>query len=418
METASLADYYFEGPEKCLEVWFKPNVDVAYTLAEPPMSIGEYPRIGLRQVPLSLWVALLSDVHCTILSSHHDEYQDSYVLSESSMFITPYRFILKTCGQTTLLLALPKLIKYATGVGMHAIQEMFFSRHHLGRPEEQRFPHKTFDDEVRYLDKYFAGSAFSLGRINNNDTCYLYTLDHEEPIVTPMHNADMFTPPATPPQADSETELCDDDSNANSNANANASSDDNSSTTSNDMTAVPDQTLEILMHELDPTAMQAFYKTDAVANFEQATALSGINTLFPDAKLDGHLFEPCGYSVNGMIGPYYFTIHITPQPEFSFASFETNVPMSDYSDLTSRVLSIFRPGRSTLTVMANHTAAWPASVPRSITDYGTQDIQQHHLAQYTIVYARLCRSDQIRQGSPTAVGRSKPLLQSLVEVPA
>ena len=118
-----------------------------------------------------------------------------------------------------------------------------------------------------------AGSAFSLGRINDKDTCFLYTLDSEGAV------------------------------------------------------PVADQTLEILMFELDPAAMQVFYKSDEVSTFAKASALSGIEDLFPDAVLDGFLFEPCGYSVNGIMGEHYFTIHVTPQEEFSFASFETDIPI-------------------------------------------------------------------------------------------
>lgn len=353
MEAFSSADYFFEGPEKNLEVWFHPTAAAATcTLAVPPMNLGqgEYERHGLRLVARSLWEELLKDVHCTILSSYHDEHMDSYVLSESSMFVTPYRFILKTCGQTTLLHALPKLLEYAKGVGLPDIQEMFFSRHHLGRPEEQHYPHKSFSDEVEYLDRYFDGKAFSLGRINDNDTCYLYTLDNHHDFVP------------VPEQAD--------------------------------------QTLEILMSELDPAAMVPFYKSDTVTNFEQSSVMSGISALFPEAKLDGHLFEPCGYSVNAMIGPYYFTIHITPQPGFSYASFETDYPLEDYSELTSRVLAIFRPGRSTVTVMANHAARYPARVPRQLEDYVAHDVQHQELAQYKIVYARLRKASAERRATP------------------
>lgn len=364
MEAFSSAQYFFEGPEKNLEVWFHPTAAATYTLAHPPMNQGQtdYERRGLRLVPRCLWEDLLKDVHCTVLSSFHDEHMDSYVLSESSMFVTPYRFILKTCGQTTLLHALPKLLQYAAGVGLTDIQEMFFSRHHLGRPEEQHYPHKSFNDEVEYLDRYFDGKAFSLGRINDNDTCYLYTLDnHHESLPVPEQ---------------------------------------------------ADQTLEILMSELDPMAMKPFYKSDTVTNFEQASLMSGISALFPEAKLDGHLFEPCGYSVNAMMGPYYFTIHITPQPGFSYASFETDYPLADYSELTSRVLAIFRPGRSTVTVMANHAVAHPARIPRQLPGFVTHDIQHQELAQYKIVYARLRKASEERRPSPPRLGVRDMLVQS------
>ena len=62
----------------------------------------------------------------------------------------------------------------------------------------------------------------------------------------------------------------------------------------------------------------------------------GIDALFsPDeTSLDSFGFEPCGYSANAVIGTGlpesnggYFTIHVTPEEGWSFASFECNVPL-------------------------------------------------------------------------------------------
>jgi S-adenosylmethionine decarboxylase len=47
------------------------------------------------------------------------------------------------------------------------------------------------------------------------------------------------------------------------------------------------------------------------------------------------------------------TIHITPEPEFSYVSFETNVPQSSYKDIITRVIDTFQPGKFVLTIFAN-----------------------------------------------------------------
>lgn len=49
----------------------------------------------------------------------------------------------------------------------------------------------------------------------------------------------------------------------------------------------------------------------------------------------------------------YMTIHITPETNFSYVSFETNVPQQSYHDLITRVLETFQPGKFVLTVFAN-----------------------------------------------------------------
>jgi len=47
------------------------------------------------------------------------------------------------------------------------------------------------------------------------------------------------------------------------------------------------------------------------------------------------------------------TIHITPQQEFSYVSFETNVPQSSYKELISKVLKTFQPEKFVLTMFTN-----------------------------------------------------------------
>lgn len=47
------------------------------------------------------------------------------------------------------------------------------------------------------------------------------------------------------------------------------------------------------------------------------------------------------------------TIHITPEPEFSYVSFESNVASSDYSDLIARVIKLFQPGKFLVTIFVS-----------------------------------------------------------------
>jgi hypothetical protein len=55
--------------------------------------------------------------------------------------------------------------------------------------------------------------------------------------------------------------------------------------------------------------------------------------------------------MNGLLPDgHYFTIHITPEPDFSYVSFETNVPYSQYHELVRKVVSIFNPGKFTTTI--------------------------------------------------------------------
>lgn len=61
----------------------------------------------------------------------------------------------------------------------------------------------------------------------------------------------------------------------------------------------PDQTIEILMTDLDVKIMSMFTK-DESASANDATQRSGIHKILPGMVIDDYLFEPCGYSMNGV----------------------------------------------------------------------------------------------------------------------
>ena len=68
-----------------------------------------------------------------------------------------------------------------------------------------------------------------------------------------------------------------------------------------------------------------FYRTDKFVSSAQTTTDSGIRSIFEELDIDDYVFEPCGYSMNGLneqgsIDGQYSTIHITPEEGFSYAS--------------------------------------------------------------------------------------------------
>ena len=93
---------------------------------------------------------------------------DAYVLSESSMFVSQRRFILKTCGITTPLECISDLVSMAKQyTGFDTIEDIFYSRKNFERPELQLKPHRSFEQEVALLDEMFAdGAAYCLGTLN------------------------------------------------------------------------------------------------------------------------------------------------------------------------------------------------------------------------------------------------------------
>ncbi|PIO62637.1 adenosylmethionine decarboxylase [Teladorsagia circumcincta] len=172
-EKTPVEEYFFEGAEKLLELWFA-------------NSSG---RSGsLRLIPRYELDAMLNIAQCKVLQSAHTEFIDSYVLSsffssESSLFVSERRLILKTCGRTRLLAALPTIIQLAADyAGFDQVVSVYYSRKNFLRPELQPEEHRSFDAEVDFLDNFFHdGHAYCMGSLKQ-DRWYLYTYHVPQPV--------------------------------------------------------------------------------------------------------------------------------------------------------------------------------------------------------------------------------------------
>ena len=212
---------------------------------------------------------MLDLVNCKVLSVVESEHVDAYLLSESSMFIFPHKLILKTCGTTTLLSGLPRILEIAAlvadfphvvansvaGTGTAAVPyRVFYSRKNFLFPDRQRGPHRSWRDEVKSLDKLFlGGSAYMIGKMNG-EHWYLYLTEPNT----------ILTPPATPERKETETKMLEIPAATQSNRAYGDDEDDGQ-----------DETLEILMTDLDHDNAKQFYldHASAVAEgryFEQA----------------------------------------------------------------------------------------------------------------------------------------------------
>lgn len=85
----------------------------------------------------------------------------------------------------------------------------------------------------------------------------------------------------------------------------------------------------------------------------QTTTATGIRALMPGLDIDDYVFEPCGYSMNGIRGTGFVTIHITPEDGFSYASVEVTGFDADACDPTAmvgRITRIFRPAHMSVSM--------------------------------------------------------------------
>lgn len=113
-----------------------------------------------------------------------------------------------------------------------------------------------------------------------------------------------------------------------------------------------------------------------------------LSALFPTSltTLDSYGFTPCGYSANALVrspppstsltssftslastssfeipSEGYWTVHVTPEQGYSYASFESNISLPstsregfpDLKTLIGKVVDIFEPGRLTITLFVS-----------------------------------------------------------------
>ncbi|KAI9264688.1 adenosylmethionine decarboxylase [Helicostylum pulchrum] len=380
-ENYSAQEGAFEGPEKLLEIWFSPSAErmkdhqnLSSSEESSEDSNEDTPvrrrrrshapvteKTGLRVIPKPALDKMLALVKCTVLNVISNENVDAYLLSESSMFVYPHKIILKTCGTTTLLLAVSRLLEIAKSYcGFEKVWRVFYSRKSFLFPERQIGPHRSWEEEVTFLDGYFDdGFSYKIGK-ELQDQWHLYLTKPSDDVlhrttskVVPHHlrgvmqEHEIKSGASTPVTSDSE----------------------DPSPFGNSGYSHPDQTVEIHMTGLNQEKMKKFYHNSKLTasgtiGGEWVDKETGIDQLYPLANIDSYLFEPCGYSSNGLWEDRYFTFHVTPEDECSYASFESNIPVekshnnmgeqSPIEALITRVLDIFDPTSFTVTYFTSH----------------------------------------------------------------
>lgn len=291
----------FEGYEKRLEIsFFTPGIFV-----DPEWK-------GLRTLSRAQLDEFLGPAECTIVSSLSNEFVDSYVLSESSLFIYPYKLVIKTCGTTKLLLSIPPILKLAGSLSLE-VQSVRYTRGSFIFPEAQPSPHRFFSEEVAILNGFFGkliseSEAYILGSSNKPQKWHVYS------------------------------------------ASASSSSSDTVQSEKNTL-----YTLEMCMTGLDRKKASVFYKQNS-RSAAIMTVESGIRKILPSSKICDFEFDPCGYSMNSLEGTAHSTIHVTPEDGFSYASFEASgydLKTMNLGALIKRVLACFMPREFSIAIHAD-----------------------------------------------------------------
>lgn len=262
----------FDGPEKKLELFLR-----------KPLGDG-------RKRGGDTWRKVAGAGGAKIISEISNSFLDAYLLSESSLFVWDDRIVMITCGRTTLVRALPEILKF---VDKTDVSLLSYERKNQSFPGRQP---SSFEEDAALLKELFPGRIFRLGSAYRDHAHVFHCSGDKGP-----HR---------------------------------------------------DTTFELLMRDIDPALVRTFSREYA-GTAARAEKLSGIFEIYPEMTRDGFLFTPCGYSLNAISGPLYFAIHVTPQKEGSYAGFETNVPERSYDCLVSKIIDIFKPRKFSVMSIAS-----------------------------------------------------------------
>lgn len=235
----------------------------------------------LRQLGRAFWSQLVESAGAQILSVIEKSDGIAYLLSESSLFVWENKITMITCGRTTLTFALKNFLKK---IPIEQVEALVYERKNEYDPRAQR---TDFMSDIDQLKLIAPGFAYRFGHAGEHHI-YLYHLDR----------------PFKPSRSD--------------------------------------VTAELLMYHIGEPAKSLFS-----TGHEDSRAIRDylkFETNFPGYQWGDHVFNPCGYSINGLKGRRYVTMHVTPQDQGSYVSFETNADLGEsLAQVLKHMLDLFRP---------------------------------------------------------------------------
>lgn len=257
-----------------------------------------------------------------ILQSLHTPSVDAYLLSESSLFVWDNRLVMITCGQTTPALALPEILKF---VDPALISGLFYERKNLNFPDQQP---TDFDQDRRYLSGFFPkGQSFLFGSPDRDHVHMFYYARQRQ----------------AGPQA---------------------------------------AVLRVLMNDIDPE-VGALFSPEADPDRLHARTLGKLSFFDESVMLDNYFFQPQGYSLNGVSGAHYLTLHVTPESPASYSSLETSLlDETDCGTIIDEIAGLFEPKRFCLFLKSpcdDHCRRMHHTLPDSTGGFERLEVVQRQL---------------------------------------
>ena len=236
---------FFEGSEKKAEIIVNNNT---FSL--------------LTDLDDGFWQALVARCNAQILSCIDNEYCKAFLLSESSLFVWNDRFLIITCGVTTLVNAIDYFLEQ---IDQRHIHHVTYQR------KNEYFSHaqlSCFDEDTKLLAQRIKGKAYRFGEMDSHHN-YIF------------HQDNQYLIPAE------------------------------------------DKSYELLAYQISSPATQLL--TTPGLSPQCIRDFLSIDDLLPGFLIDDFVFNPYGYSLNAISKTEYLTIHVTPQAQSSYVSFKSNI---------------------------------------------------------------------------------------------
>ncbi len=218
----------------------------------------------LNDVNDSFWQELVACCNAQIISRISNENCKAFLLSESSLFVWTDRFLILTCGVTTLVNSIEYFLK---NIDNSHINQVIYQR------KNEYFSHaqlSCFSDDTKILAQHMNGKAYRFGEMDSHHN-YIF---HQE----------------------------------------------------NSFIAAPeDKTYGLLAYQISEQASRSL--TTPGLSAQCIRDFFNIDLLLPGFLIDDFVFEPYGYSLNAIKNDKYLTIHVTPQAMSSYVSFESNIDL-------------------------------------------------------------------------------------------
>lgn len=229
----------------------------------------------LNDLSDDFWSELVNRCNAQILSSISNDKCKAFLLSESSLFVWDDYFLILTCGETNLVNSVKYFIEE---LGVNTIKHLTYQR------KNEYFSHaqpSCFGDDVKQLAKYIPGRAMRFGAMDSHHTFVFHQ--------------------------DNQFKAC-----------------------------IDDKTYEFFAYQISQDASNHLTKPGLTAH-DIRTFLK-LDELIPNFQLDDFVFEPYGYSVNAIYDNKYLTVHVTPQSDSSYVSFESNINLIELIPIILQIL--------------------------------------------------------------------------------